>query len=491
MTSRRYARDTIAICFSFLLFAAFGCGDTDAGQPASGNTSGGGAEIASQAQTIECQDPARCEQAGSDLYCSRESCSEDGTCESAPSLAECATKERETVCGCDGTQYISACHAKAKGSTSSTTGECPRCTDGSCSGEELICNKCNPEGECIERPSKDACQNEGDTPQQICGCNGKTYDSPCAAQRDGVLEYTEGPCGTCDRICPGAETTCVQCPGDPVQCVERPDENCEELEEDRVCGCDGEEYRNPCAAIQAGVQPTDSEACFEDPPQCGEDFCTAPNETCSYVCGPRDPDQACYEDIPTNCNASEPYCGCDGNTYANECAAEQNGVFSKGSNCDQTTCPDDGCPPIEIPLGGAGELDIVDVLTLPQVCSECGADKGTCVRRPLLCPSESDPVCGCGSNKAYRNECMAQRAGVAPTSDDSCLTDGCDCGPMEYCTSCDDSEGACVQRPLGCWDDHFPNYACGCDGAFYNSPCEARKNGVSVTSDWSTCLQQP
>ena len=32
----------------------------------------------------------------------------------------------------------------------------------------------------------------------VCGCDGKTYANPCAAQNAGVRTYTTGPCGAPD-----------------------------------------------------------------------------------------------------------------------------------------------------------------------------------------------------------------------------------------------------------------------------------------------------
>ena len=31
--------------------------------------------------------------------------------------------------------------------------------------------------------------------EPVCGCNGQQYTNACYAECDGVLTYTEGPCG--------------------------------------------------------------------------------------------------------------------------------------------------------------------------------------------------------------------------------------------------------------------------------------------------------
>lgn len=46
---------------------------------------------------------------------------------------------------------------------------------------------------------------------------------------------------------------------------------------------------------------------------------------------------------------------------------------------------------------------------------------GTCQTRPVTCPSDSSPVCGCDEND-YPNECEANSAGVNVAYVGECIT---------------------------------------------------------------------
>lgn len=143
----------------------------------------------------------------------------------------------------------------------------------------------------------------------VCGCDGRTYSNDCVASTYGIQSYTAGECDDCidpNKIDPDA--FCTQ-------------------EVDWVCGCDGQSYVNPCYAEREGVTEWTSGQCEDtdciDPDIIDEDaFCPA------------------YWD---------PICGCDGETYSNECYAIQAGVTSwtQGECRNETHCGEDPYEPNE------------------------------------------------------------------------------------------------------------------------------------------------
>ena len=83
--------------------------------------------------------------------------------------------------------------------------EC-RGVDGVCEGGEFchymhgnVCGAAEEPGVCWPRPS--TCP---PLERLACGCNGKTYVSGCAANREGVSSAYAGPCVPCDRGVPDA-----------------------------------------------------------------------------------------------------------------------------------------------------------------------------------------------------------------------------------------------------------------------------------------------
>jgi hypothetical protein len=96
-----------------------------------------------------------------------------------------------------------------------------------------------------------------------------------------------------------------------------------------VCGCGGETYGNACFAAMAGVGVLHEGACEV---ACGAragDTCGA-DEYCRFelgaVCGRADAQGVCAPRPEICTQQFEPVCGCDNQTYSNDCSAATAGV---------------------------------------------------------------------------------------------------------------------------------------------------------------------
>lgn len=255
---------------------------------------------------------------------------------------------------------------------------------------------------------------EGELSVALCGGPGGL---PC-----GEGAYCRTRAGVCDEK--GAFGTC-QTPPTVCPLVVKP-----------VCGCDGVTYGNECELAAAGKNLLHAAPCAV-PCTVGADDCPG-GMLCDPVAGCGDSIAGTCVQKPTSCPRTwAPVCGCNGKTYANDCARVLAGADK---------AHDGACPPT---CGGLLGTQCKAGAFCDYPAGTCGAadQAGLCAVPPHACPDVWAPVCGC-DGVTYGNDCERRAAGAsllhdgACKPDSECLADG-DCGAGEYCAL----ETVCICPP--------------------------------------------
>ncbi len=400
---------------------------------------------------------------------------------------------------------LDGCDARPACPTLQTQG-CPdaRC-DGELARDDAGCLTCEcapgalcgpsraagPSGACVEPAC--SCPDAPDAP--VCGSDGRTWPSACAARCAGAAPVADRACAfscptlaQCDAPCGGARAIgddgCPTCDCLPEFAADAP--SCKSCPDDGApaCGSDGVTYPSRCHARCAGARILYPAACT--------DGCRAAPAACALDCpwGLR----------PNVAGATCLSCDCAASPSAS-CTPSGAPVCARIPGQDSPTTI--GAPCLALHLGAedgawgpcATRCDDATPCPAGSRCQRHGYLAGRCLTDAHAgcgCSSLLAPVCDTNS-VTHANACLAACAGAQTAHLGACCqpSQPADCATGERPTldarGC--PTGACSARAhgAGCAHNAATASACTPDGASLGvSACVAHLDGVTATTAWCT-----
>jgi len=195
----------------------------------------------------------------------------------------------------------------------------PDCPAGTFCELSIACGRDDSGGECVPVPA--ACDGTG---SPVCGCDGRTYDEPCAARRAGMSVDHGGPC---DPSACAPQDARVSDPACDTAAVYWMGSQCVELRGCCAGGDCGAGYATVDECLRAHLACDRGCGGWLGPTCRSDEFCDFAADGCDWadasgVCRPR----------PASCPpGGTPQCGCDGMDYPSVCEAQRAGVDSAGA----------------------------------------------------------------------------------------------------------------------------------------------------------------